>query len=314
MLLLALASPGLAIDAPYPSRTIRIVVPQVAGGAVDIVARVLADRVSAVLGGTVVVENKPGANGIIGTEAVKEAAPDGYTLLAASSSTHAMAPHLTARIPYDALRDFAAIVNIAYTTKVVMISADLPVHTLSEFIAYAKARPGALNYGSTGVGSSTHIDAEEFSARAGIRMVHVPYRGAPQSNQGLVNDEVQLLIGSITTAQGLLQAGKVRALAVVSDHRSALLPGVPTVDEAGLPGFRVETWIGLVAPAGTPQPIVEKLNRAANEALREPSLQRWMDDRGLDIVGGSAPEFEDRIRADYAMWGQVVRRLGLQPE
>jgi tripartite-type tricarboxylate transporter receptor subunit TctC len=314
MLLLALASPGLAIDAPYPSRTIRIVVPQVAGGAVDIVARVLADRVSAVLGGTVVVENKPGANGIIGTEAVKEAAPDGYTLLAASSSTHAMAPHLTARIPYDALRDFAAIVNIAYTTKVVMISADLPVHTLSEFIAYAKARPGALNYGSTGVGSSTHIDAEEFSARAGIRMVHVPYRGAPQSNQGLVNDEVQLLIGSITTAQGLLQAGKVRALAVVSDHRSALLPGVPTVDEAGLPGFRVETWIGLVAPAGTPQPIVEKLNRAANEALREPSLQRWMDDRGLDIVGGSAREFEDRIRADYAMWGQVVRRLGLQPE
>jgi tripartite-type tricarboxylate transporter receptor subunit TctC len=225
-----------------------------------------------------------------------------------------MAPHLTARIPYDALRDFAAIVNIAYTTKVVMISADLAVHTLSEFIAYAKARPGALNYGSTGVGSSTHIDAEEFSARAGIRMVHVPYRGAPQSNQGLVNDEVQLLIGSITTAQGLLQAGKVRALAVVSDHRSALLPGVPTVDEAGLPGFRVETWIGLVAPAGTPQPIVEKLNRAANEALREPSLQRWMDDRGLDIVGGSAAEFEDRIRADYAMWGQVVRRLGLQPE
>src|SRR5262249_231558 len=150
--LLALASPGLAVDAPYPSRTIRIVVPQVAGGAVDIVARVLADRVSAVLGGTVVVENRPGPNGIIGTQPVKEAAPDGYTLLAASSSTQAMAPHLTARIPYDALRDFAPIVNVAYTTKVVMINADLPIHTLSGFIAYAKARPGTLNYGSTGVG------------------------------------------------------------------------------------------------------------------------------------------------------------------
>ena len=313
-LLLGLASISLAVEAPYPSRTIRIVVPQVAGGAVDIVARVLADRMAASLGGTVVVENKPGANGIIGTEAVKEAAADGYTLLAASSSTHAMAPHMTARIPYDALRDFAPIVNVAYATKVVMVNADLPVRTLAEFIAYAQARPGVLNYGSTGVGSSTHIDAEQFSARAGIRLVHVPYRGAPQSNQGLVNNEVQLLIGSITTAQVLLQAGKVRALAVVSDHRSPLLPDVPTVDEAGLSGFRVETWIGLVAPASTPQAIVEKLNRAVNDALRDPSLQRWMSDHGLDVVGGSAPEFEDRIRVDYAMWGQVVHRLGLQPE
>jgi tripartite-type tricarboxylate transporter receptor subunit TctC len=305
---------SVALEAPYPARAIRIVVPQTAGGAVDVVTRVLADRMSDMLGRTVVVENKPGANGIIGTEAVREAPPDGYTLLAASSSTHAMAPHLTAHIPYDALRDFAPIVNIAYTTKVVMVNVDLPVRTLAEFIAYAQARPGVLNYGSTGVGSSTHLDAEQFSARAGIRLVHVPYRGAPQSNQALVNNEVQLLIGSITTAQGLLQARKVRALAVVSDHRSQLLPDVPTADEAGLPDFHVETWIGLVAPSGTPQAIVEKLNRAVNDALRDPSLQQWMSDHGLDVVGGSAPEFEDRIRDDYAMWGQVVHRLGLQPE
>jgi tripartite-type tricarboxylate transporter receptor subunit TctC len=301
-------------DATYPSRAIHVVVPQGAGGAVDVVTRTVADRIGAALNCAVVVENKPGANGIIGTEAVKDAAPDGYTLLAASSSTHAMAPHTMKQVPYDALNDFVPIVNVAYTVKVVMVNPSLPVRTLAEFIAYARDRPGVLNYGSTGVGSSTHLDVELFAAAAGLRLVHVPYRSAPQHNQALINNEVQLVIGSLTTALGLLQSGKLRALAIVSDRRSPLLPDVPTVEEAGLRGFEVRTWIGLVAPSGTPDRIVETLNRTVNDALREPSVQRWMNDLGLESIGGSPLQFEGQLRADYARWGEAVGRIGLRPE
>jgi tripartite-type tricarboxylate transporter receptor subunit TctC len=308
------AAAGEGAVAAYPSRPIHILVPQGPGGAVDVVARMLADRIGGALNSAVVVENKPGANGVIGTEGVKDAAPDGYTLLVASSSTHAMAPHTMRQIPYDALVDFAPIVNVAYTIKVVMVNPGLPVRTLAEFIAYARDRPGVLNYGSTGFGSSTHLDVELFSAAAGLRLVHVPYRSAPQHNQALVNNEVQLVIGSLTTALGLLQSGKLRALAIVSERRSPLLPDVPTIDEAGLRGFQVRTWIGLVAPAGTPDRIVETLNRAVNAALLEPAAQRWMSDLGLAIIGGSAQQFDQQLRDDYAMWGDVVRRLGLRPE
>jgi tripartite-type tricarboxylate transporter receptor subunit TctC len=313
--LLATSSAAGEVEGPpYPSRPIHIVVPQGPGGAVDVVARTLADRIGAVLNCAVVVENKPGANGIIGTEAAKDAAPDGYTLLAASSSTHAMAPHTMKQIPYDALNDFAPIVNVAYTVKVVMVNPTLPVRTLAEFIAYARDRPNVLNYGSTGVGSSTHLDVELFAAAAGLRLVHVPYRSAPQHNQALVNNEVQLVIGSLTTALGLLQSGKLRALAIVSDRRAPLLPDVPTVAEAGLRGFEVRTWIGLVAPAGTPERIVETLNRTVNEALREPSVQRRMNGLGLESIGGSPLQFERELRADYARWGEAVKQLGLAPE
>jgi len=298
----------------FPSRPIHVVVPQAPGGAVDVVARMLGDRISSALNCAVVIENKPGANGVIGTEAVKDAAPDGYTLLVASSSTHAMAPHTMQHIPYDALDDFAAIVNVAYTIKVVMVNPALPVQSLGEFIAYARERPGVLNYGSTGVGSSTHLDVEVFAAATGLRLVHVPYRSAPQQNQALMNNEIQLVIGSLTTALGALQSGKLRALAIVSDRRTPLLPDVPTVEEAGLRGFRIETWIGLVAPSGTPDRVIEILNRSVNAALLEPSVQRWMSARGLRVIGGSPPQFERQLRADYAQWGEIVTRLGLQPE
>jgi len=308
------AAAAEAADALYPLRPIHIVVPQAAGGAVDIVTRMLADRIAAALNCTVVVENKPGANGVIGTQAVKDAAPDGYTLLAASSSTHAMAPHTMRQIPYDALNDFVPIVNVAYTIKVVMVSPALPVRTLAEFIAYARDRPGVLNYGSTGFGSSTHLDVELFAADTGLRLVHVPYRSAPQHNQALVNNEVQLVIGSLTTALGLLQSGKLRALAIVSDRRTPLLPDVPTIEEAGLRGFDVRTWIGLVAPSGTPERIVETLNRTVNDALREPSVQRWIGALGLGLIGGTPAQFERQLRSDYAHWGEVVTRLGLLPE
>lgn len=298
----------------YPSRPIRIVVPQTPGGAVDLVARMLADRLETALGCPVVVDDRPGANGVIGTEAVKDAAADGYTLLAASSSTHAMAPHTMARRSYDALGDFVPIVNVAYTTKVVMVNPTLPVHTLAEFIAYARARPGVLNYGSTGRGSSTDLDVELFAADAKLSLVHIPYRGAPQANNALINNEVQLVLGSLTAALSALQSGKVRALAVVSDARVPLLPDVPTMAEAGMPGFAIQTWIGLVAPAGTPSRIVDRLNRTVNAVLREASVRQWMDGLGLGVIGGSAQQFARRIGDDYLLWGEVVRRLGLPPQ
>jgi len=312
--LLSASAAGEGGQASYPSRALHIVVPQTPGGAVDLVARMLSERIAAMLDCPVVVENHPGANGIIGTEAVKIAAPDGYTLLAASSSTHAMAPHTTAQIPYDALADFVPIVNVAYTTKVVMVNPTLPVRTLAEFIAYARERPGMLNYGSTGRGSSTDLDVELLAADTDLHLVHIPYRGAPQANNALANDEVQLVLGSLTSALGLLQSGQVRALAVVSDRRMRLLPDVPTIAEAGLSGFEVQTWIGLVAPAGTPEAIVDKLNRTVNEVLLAPSTRQWMDHLGLGIIGGSARQFELRLRADYVHWGEIVQRLGVQPE
>jgi tripartite-type tricarboxylate transporter receptor subunit TctC len=313
-LLLAPSAGAGNTKADYPSRPLHIIVPQTPGGAVDLVARMLADRIAAALGCAVVVENRPGANGVIGTEAVKNAAPDGYALLAASSSTHAMAPHTAAHIPYDPLDDFVPIVNVAYTTKVVMVNPALPVHTLAEFIAYARERPGVLNYGSTGRGSSTDLDVQLFAADTQLQFVHVPYRGAPQANQALVNNEVQFVIGSLTAALGQLQAGTLRALAVVSDRRMPLLPDVPTMAEAGLPGFDVQTWIGLVAPARTPQRIVERLNRVVNDVLRDASARQWMDQRGLTLIGGSAQQFDRRLRADYRLWGDAVHRLALQPE
>ena len=309
-----LCAAGQSGKAAYPSRPIRIVVPQTAGGAVDLVARMLADRLETALGCAVFVEDRPGANGIIGTEAVKDAAPDGYTLLAASSSTHAMAPHTMTQIPYDALGDFVPIVNVAYTTKVVMVNPTLPVRTLAEFIAYARARPGVLNYGSTGRGSSTDLDVELFAADTQLKLVHVPYRGAPQANNALINNEVQLVLGSLTAALGALQSGKVRALAVVSDGRAPLLPDVPTMAEAGMPGFAIQTWIGLVAPAGTPSRIVDKLNRTVNGVLREAAVRQWMDHLGLGVIGGSAAQFARRMGDDYLLWGDVVRRLGMQPK
>lgn len=314
VLLLPSAASGDNGNASYPARPLHIVVPQVPGGAVDLVARMLGKRIAAALGCPVVVENRPGANGIIGTKSVKGAAPDGYTLLAASSSTHAMAPHTVAHIPYAALDDFVPIVNVASTTKVAMVNAQLPVHTLAQFIAYARERPGVLNYGSTGRGSSTDLDVEWFAAETQLKLVHVPYRGAPQANNALVNNEVQFVLGSLTTALGLLQSGKLRALAVVSDARSPLLPDVPTIAEAGLRGFDVQTWIGLVAPVGTPETVVEKLNHTVNDILRDASTRRWMEEIGLGVIGGSAQQFERRLRADYTLWGDIVLRLALRPE
>ena len=296
----------------WPARPLRLVVPQSAGGAVDLVSRVMAERLEPGLGVTVVVENKPGASGVIGVEAVKRAAPDGYTLLMASSNTHTMLPHLIDPLPYDPFRDFAPVANFSYTTKMIVVSNALNATTLAELVGVARDRPGVLNYGSAGIGSSNHLDTEMFARAAGIRLVHVPYRGSAQGLNALVAGEIQVLLVSVTSALPLVRAGRVRAIAVFSDRRAPRLPEVPTVAEGGYPDLDVRTWMGVVVPAATPGVIVDRLNREINRLLATPAMREWLADQGLEAASGTPGGFAATLRADFAKWGAVVRELGLR--
>ncbi|MEP7061861.1 MAG: tripartite tricarboxylate transporter substrate binding protein [Betaproteobacteria bacterium] len=296
----------------YPARTVRIMVPNGAGGSVDLVARAVATRLETELGQAFIVENRTGAAGAIGAEIVRAAAADGYYLLAASSATNTIIPHTQASVRYDGVRDFAPIANLAWTTKMIIVHPSLPVHTVAELVLYAKARPGVLNYSSTGVGSSTHLDAEMFATRAGIQLVNVPYRTPAQQNAAVVANEVQLNIGSITSAIGSVRAGRVRALAVIAAQRSPLLPDVPTIAEAGMPDLEIRTWVGLAAPANTPALVIATLNRAVNIALADPVLRMWMYDQGLEPIGGSAESFRETLERDDAKWKRESERLGMR--
>ncbi len=274
----------------------------------------LGERVEATLGVGFVVENKPGASGITGNDAAKRAPADGYTLLAASTATHAMTPHVVANLPYDPLKDFVPVINLVHQTKVVLVSPSLGVATLGELVALARSRPGQLNFASTGVGSSSHLDTAQLTALTGMELVHIPYRGSAQTVAALMANEVQVLLASVTAAQPALAAGRVRALAVMADQRSPLLPDVPTMVEAGLPRLDVQTWIGFLAPAGTPPWIVDKLNLALNSILRSPGTRAWLERQGLEPIGGSPEAFDSEIRADLDKWGKVARRLGIRPQ
>ncbi len=298
----------------YPARTIRLIVPQAPGGTVDLTARLFADQLRSALDATVVVENRPGASGATGSDFVARAAPDGYTLLAASTNTHTMLPHVQASVPYDALRDFAPVANLVYTTSMVAVTRSLPVRTLAELIAYARAHPGELNYASTGVGSSNHIDAELFKSLARIDLVHVPYRGMAQAKEALVSGEVQVELVAIGTSVGHVQAGQIRPLAVLSDRRSALLPEVPTTAEAGLPELKARFWVGIVAPAGTPPEVIGVLNGALRRSFATPEVREWIASRGLEPAAGSPADFANEIRADYGKWGGVIKLIGLKPQ
>lgn len=305
-----LMAAGVHADS-FPTRPIRLIVPQAAGGTVDLTARLFAEQLKSMLNATIVVENRPGASGAIGCDFVAHAAPDGYTLLAASTNTHAMLPHVQGNVRYDALRDFAPIANLVYTTKVIAVTPSLPVHTLAELIAYARANPGKLNYGSTGIGSSNHIDTELFKSLTHINLVHIPYRGSEQAVEALATGEVQVELLALGTALGQVKAGQLRALAVLSDRRSALLPEVPTAAESGLPQLKVAFWVGLVAPAGTPPEIIAVLNGALQRSLEATEVRTWIARRGLEPAGGSPSDFAAEIHADYAKWGNVIKRIGL---
>ena len=296
---------------PRPKAPLRIVVPQAPGGTTDMLARMLAERLEARLGVATIVDNRPGANGLIGTGFIRRAMPDGETLLVASTATHAIAPHISRAAEFDPVRDFAPIVNVAWQTKVAIASLSVPATTLRDFVAYARANPGRLNYASVGMGSTSHVDAELLAAATGVKLVHIPYRGSGQAVSAVMSGEVQLLLASVTAALGAIRAGQVRALAILSDQRAALLPQVPTIAESGVPAPDVRNWIGLVAPAETPPPIVASFNRAVASELADPALRAWLEQQGLEPIGGSPEAFAATIRADVERWGAIVRRLGV---
>jgi tripartite-type tricarboxylate transporter receptor subunit TctC len=225
-----------------------------------------------------------------------------------------MTPHAVSNLPFDPLQDFVPVINLAYQTKVVLVSSALGVTTLDELVTLARRRPGQLNYASVGVGSSSHLDTEQLAALTGIKLVHIPYRGSAQNIAALIANEVQVLLASVTAALPALAGGRARALAVIADRRSPLLPEVPTLFEAGLPRLDVQTWIGFVAPAGTPAPIVDKLNLALNRILRSADMQAWLQKQGLDPIGGSPAAFGSEMRADFDKWGKVIRDLGIRPQ
>ena len=299
-----------ASDPRYPAKTIRIVVPTAPGGAGDILARYLGERLGVSLRVPVVIENRPGAGGLIGTEAAARAPADGYTILFGATPTHVIAP-LLMRASFDPLQDFAPVFNAAYTTSVLVVNDRMPVRTMADFIAYAKARPGVLNYASSGVGSANHIDTEVFTAVAGVRLVHIPYRGTADGYRALAADEVQVMFGAVTSALPAIASGKARPLAVLTSVRSPILPDVPTLGEAGLRDVDVRKWQGFLVPAGTPAEIVALLNATFEKIVREPEVRDWIERQGLEAAGGSAESFARYLAKDEDKWRAIVGRLGL---
>ena len=294
--------------AAWPNRTVRMVVPFPASGATDLVARTIAQRVGQDLGQQIVVDNKPGAGGTIGAAEAAKAPADGYTVLFTTSSTHAISPHLMPKLGYSPSKDFSPVAHLADAASILLVAPSLPVNSMGELISYAKTKPGQLNYASSGNGTIVHLNAAAFTAQAGLDMTHVPYKGTSLSITDLAAGQVHVLFDSIPTGIPHVQSGRVKALAVTGELRSSLVPDVPTVAEAGLPGFSSVTWFGLYLPAGAPPALVAKVNQAFNNAVKAPEVVESLRRNGVDVVKDSTPQqFQAMVEADSARWGQVVR-------
>ncbi|MBS0508787.1 MAG: tripartite tricarboxylate transporter substrate binding protein [Proteobacteria bacterium] len=293
----------------WPERPVRVVVPFPASGATDLVARVIAKQVSQNLGQQFVVDNKPGAGGTIGALEAAKAAPDGYTLLLTTSSTHAISPHLMPRLAYDARKDFTPVAHLADAASILLVTPALPVKSVPELIAYAKAHPRELNYASSGNGTIVHLNTAAFAAQAGIEMTHVPYKGTAQSITDLAAGQVQVLFDSIPTGLPHVKSGRLRALAVTGDKRSALAPELPTLAESGLPGYSSVTWFGLYLPAGAPPALVERINQAFTKAVQAPEVAASLVKLGVEPAAASTPaQFGAMVAADSARWAAVIRQ------
>ena len=302
-LLLALPLHALA---QYPQRAIKMMVPFPPAGATDVVGRIVAQKLSERLGQSVVVENRPGAGGSIGSDLVAKSAPDGYTILMATSSTHSIGPALQ-KLPYDPIKDFTAITHVANVPNVLVVSPKLPVASVKELVAYAKAQPGKLNFASSGVGTIVHLNAELFKMLTGTDLVHVPYKGTALSIPDVANGNIAMLFDSLASVMPHVKAGNVRPIAVNAPQRSPLLPEVPTLAEAGLPAFDRYTWFGMFAPAGTPPEIVRRLQTEVAASLKAPDLRERFDAVGAEPVGSTPEQFVERIRSDTVKWAEVIK-------
>jgi tripartite-type tricarboxylate transporter receptor subunit TctC len=295
----------------WPTKPIRLVVPFPAGGATDLLARSIAQRLGQGLGQTVVVENRAGAGGSLGSNEVAKAAPDGYTLLIATSSTHAVGPHLNPNLPYRATgpdSDFTPIAHVANATNVILVPLSLPVKDVRELIAHAKARPGQLNYASSGNGTIVHLSTEAFKAQAGVFITHIPYRGTALAIPDLVSGKVHVLFDSIVSGMPHVKDGKLKALAVTSRTRSALAPDLPTAAESGLPGYESTTWFGFYGPKGLPAEITSRVNAELNAALRAPEVMDRLARLGAEPAAANTPaQFAALVLADSNRWATLIR-------
>jgi tripartite-type tricarboxylate transporter receptor subunit TctC len=305
---------ALAQSADYPTRAVRIIVPLAPGGNLDIVARTVAEQIGKSLGQPVVVENRPGASSLVGTQLVAKAAPDGYTLLAIAN-TFATVPLIVPDPGYDPLKDFAGVTLTCLVPQVLVVNPSLAARSVKELIALARSEPGRISYASSGNGSTGHMAAELFSRQAGIRMLHVPYKGNSQALIDLIGGQVAMMFDQVSTSAPQIKAGKVRALAVTSLARSPLLPEVPTVDESGMAGFEDITFNGLVAPAGTPRDILVRLNRAVAVAVSESDLTKRFIERGIELKASASPEeFGAYIKAEFEKKARLAHEAGIKPE
>ena len=314
---LSLTGPSSAQAQAWPAaRPIRLVIPFPAGGATDIISRQVAQRLSSSLGQQVVVDNKPGAGGAIGSDIVAKAAPDGYTLLMATSSTHSIGPLLNPKTPYDAVKDFAPIVHVASAPSVLVVGQGFAATSARELVDLLKRNPGRYNYGSSGIGTYPHLSAEMFKWRAGgVFAVHIPYRGTGLVITDLVSGQIAFLMDSIVSAQTHIRSGKVRPLAVTGARRSPTLPQVPTFAEVGVPGMElVGNWFGLLAPAGTPPELLQRLNREVNAMLKAPEFIEGLDKVGAEAAGGTPEEFARTYRSEGEAWRALIQRAGIKAE
>jgi len=303
---------GLVYAEDYPVRPIRIVVPFAAGGTSDLVTRIVGQALGAELKTAVVIDNRPGAGGNIGSELVAQAAPDGYTLLMGTVATHGINASLYKKLPFDPVKDFAPVSLVASTPSVLEVNPSLPIHSVQELIAYAKAHPGKLNFGSAGNGSSHHLAGELFKSMTGVQMTHVPYRGTAAAVTDTVGGQVQVIFDTLPSAMPFVKSGQLRPLAVTSAKRDPSLPDLPTLDESGLSGYEVGSWYGLLAPAHTPPDIVQKLSALVAQIVRRPDIQQKLSAQGATPVGDTPDEFAAHIQKELKKWAPVVKASGAQ--
>jgi tripartite-type tricarboxylate transporter receptor subunit TctC len=312
LLLILLAAMAQAMAQTYPDKPVRLIVPLSAGSAVDTLARIPAEKLSQMWGQQIVVDNRVGANGIIGTEAAAKAAPDGYTLLLANDAALATSPALYPKLPYDPVRDFAPISLAASIPVILVAHASQPFTSVKELVDYAKANPGKLHYASGGNGSAQHVPMEMFKQAAGIDLVHVPYKGLAPAFNDVVAGQVPVMFTGLSNAPQHIKAGRIRALAIGAARRSSAMPDLPTMQEAGVAGFDYSAWAGFLAPAGTPAPIVQKVNADLAKVLAQPDVREKLTALGFELAPGTPAEFGDMIRREIAKVAKVVKEAGIR--
>jgi tripartite-type tricarboxylate transporter receptor subunit TctC len=299
--------------AAYPDRIIRIVVPFPPGGGSDIVSRRLGDAMAADLGQTIIIENKPGASTIIGSNAVATSAPDGYTLLMATFA-HAVNPSLNAKLPYDTAAAFSPVALVARSFNIAVVNPKMPIRTIGELIAYARAKPGTVNFGSYGVGTSAHLAGELFKALTGVDIVHVPYKGAAAAITDLLGGQIEVMFTTVASVSAYVNSGQLRALAVTSAARSPAFPDLPTIAESGVPGYVAESWYGLYAPAGTPPDIIARLNASVARAVQSPAFKSLEQIEGLTVAVGPPAELDRYVHGEAARWRNLINNSNIKSE